>query len=140
MIQFLSERISFQLKEKPKIRKWLQDVIRIEKYKAGAITFIFCSDDFLLTLNESFLNHSTYTDIITFPGLEQPKVVSGDIFISIDRVSENAKKYKQPLERELNRVMVHGILHLAGYKDKTKSDKLEMTAKEDYYLSVVSIA
>ena len=136
-VQFYSEGISFQLKEKPKIRKWLKGVILNEERKLGAISFIFCGDDFLLNLNKTYLKHQTYTDIITFPYVEQPKTVSGDIFISIKRVTENAIKFDQSFEQELSRVMVHGVLHLVGYNDKTKTEKLEMVAKEDHYLSVI---
>jgi len=134
-IQFFSEGISFQLKDRPKIQKWLKGVILSEKTKIGAINFIFCSDDLLLKLNKTYLKHQTYTDIITFPYAEQPKTAAGDIFISIERVMENAGKYTQTFDQELSRVMVHGVLHLIGYNDKTKSEKLEMVAKEDQYIS-----
>ena len=136
-IQFFSDGISFQLKKKPKIRKWLKEVILNEKTKTGTINFIFCSDDFLFNLNKTFLNHQTYTDILTFPFEAPPKTASGDIFISIIRVTENAIKYNQTFEQELYRVMVHGVLHLIGYNDKTKSEKVKMGAKEDHYLSTI---
>ena len=136
-IQFFSEGIAFQLKETLKIRKWLKRVILNEKMKAGSVNFIFCSDDYLLILNQTYLKHQTYTDIITFPSWEQPETVSGDVFISIRRVEENAIKYAQTFDQELCRVMVHGILHLIGYNDKTKSEKSEMVAKENQYLSAI---
>ena len=136
-INFFSDGISFQLKEELKIRKWINQVIVSENNKAGTINFIFCSDEFLLNLNKTYLKHNTYTDILTFPYSEEPKVVSGDIFISIKRVTENAKKYSQTFDQELCRILVHGILHLIGYNDKTKPDKLVMVAKEDQYLSEI---
>ena len=137
MIRFFSEGIAFDLKQKPKIRKWINGMILNEKKQPGTINYIFCSDEYLVHLNKTFLKHNTYTDILTFPDTEDPVNVSGDIFISIPRVVENSGKYRQTVDLELSRVMVHGILHLIGYKDKTKSEKIEMTAKEDHYLSVV---
>jgi probable rRNA maturation factor len=137
MIRFFSEEIPFLLNEKPKIRRWLRDVILKEKKKPGSINIIFCTDDYLLGLNTLYLKHNTLTDILTFPGSDDPLSVEGDIYISIPRVTENAQKFSQPFDAELSRVMVHGILHLLGYKDKTKTERLEMTAKEDQYLSTL---
>ena len=134
MIQFFSEGISFQLQKKPRIRKWLKDVILNEKRKVGTINVVFCNDELLLKLNKTYLKHKTYTDILTFPCLEKTKAISGDIFISIIRIQENSRKFDQTFDQELCRVMVHGILHLIGYNDKTKSQKIEMSAKEDHYL------
>jgi probable rRNA maturation factor len=136
--QFFSEGISFQLAKKPLIRKWLNQVVRSEKKNAGTVNFIFCDDDFLLRLNKQYLKHNTFTDIITFPYEDIQKTVSGDIYISITRISENSTKFHQTFNQELSRVMVHGVLHLLGYHDKTKAEKTEMKAKEDQYLSYLS--
>jgi probable rRNA maturation factor len=134
-IQFFSEGIPFTLKNRSAVRKWLNDVIRSEDKKPWYINFIFCRDDYLLELNKTYLNHSTLTDIITFPYNDNPETVSGDIYISIERVRENATKYRQEFNQELKRVMVHGVLHLIGYSDKRKKEKAQMTAKEDFHLN-----
>jgi probable rRNA maturation factor len=135
-IQFFNEDTAFRLKGKASIRKWLNHVIRSENKKPWYINFIFCSDAYLLDLNKTYLDHSTLTDILTFPYEEDEETISGDIFISIERVRENAKEYRQEFEMELKRVMVHGILHLIGYSDKGKKEKARMTAKEDFYLGL----
>lgn len=134
-IQFFTEDSDFVLKKKQKIREWITSVIKRENQKPWYINYIFCSDPYLLELNKTFLRHSTLTDIITFPDEENPGTVSGDIFISIERVAENALKYGEHFDDELHRVMVHGVLHLLGYGDKAEQQKKEMTAKEDFYLS-----
>jgi probable rRNA maturation factor len=133
-IQFFSEGIPFTLKNKPKIRKWLNVVIREEKKIPWYINFIFCNDGYLLELNKTYLKHDTLTDIITFPYPDDPDTVSGDIFISIERVRENADEFRQDFETELQRVMVHGVLHLIGYSDHGKKEKKIMTEREDYHL------
>lgn len=132
-ISFTTQTISFSLKRKHFVEELLSTVVKQEKKKAGDISITFCSDKFLIALNKKFLNHDTLTDIITFqyPGKE----LSGEIFISIPRVRENAKKFKASFEQELHRVMIHGILHLCGYKDKTAGKKKEMRAREDHYLT-----
>lgn len=136
-VQFLSQPISFSLKKKSAVKKLILAVIKREKKKAGDISFTFCNDAFLLALNKKFLKHNTLTDIITF---QYPtKELSSEIFISIPRVKENAKKFNVSFENELHRVMIHGILHLCGYKDKTAATKKEMRKKEDYYLGLVKI-
>ena len=115
-------------------KKWLNQVISNEAKKEGDITYIFCDDDYLLEKNIRFLNHNTLTDVITFDYCEE-KSVSGDIFISIERVKENSEIFKVDFLTELNRVMVHGLLHLLGYKDKTERESNLMRKKENYYLS-----
>ena len=137
-IQFFSEDFRFTPKNKGKIRRWLKAVISSEKKMPWYINFIFCSDEYLLELNRNFLKHDTLTDIITFPFMENDDNISGDIYISIPRVTENAENFGQDFEAELQRVMVHGILHLLGYKDKSKIAKAEMTAKENLYLDLAS--
>jgi len=133
-IQFFSEGIPFTLKNKTEIRKWLNVVIREEKKKPWYINFIFCSDDYLLELNRTYLQHETLTDILTFPYQDDTDTISGDIFISIERVKENADEFRQDFEKELQRVMIHGVLHLIGYSDQGKKNKKIMTEREDYYL------
>ena len=115
-------------------KKWLNQVISNEAKVEGDITYIFCNDDYLLEKNIRFLNHNTLTDVITFDYCEGNSV-SGDIFISIERVKENSEVFKVDFLTELNRVMVHGLLHLLGYKDKTERESNLMRKKENYYLS-----
>jgi len=133
MIQFCSEDITFSLKEKLKHKAWLNEVAKQEGKKILELSYVFCSDDYLLQINQEYLNHDTLTDIVTFDNSEDPKKIEGDIFISIDRVKENGEKIRTS-ETELERVMVHGLLHLLGYKDKKKEDKAVMTEKEDFYI------
>ncbi|MXV49779.1 rRNA maturation RNase YbeY [Pedobacter sp. HMF7647] len=137
-IQFFSEDIPFILKNKGKIRQWLDTTIRHEGKHTGMLNFIFCSDSYLLNINRQYLNHDTYTDIITFDTSEEKKEISGDIFISIERVKENAVKFGVSEFDEVCRIVIHGTLHLIGYKDKSKADKALMTQKEDQYLSARS--
>ena len=133
-INFFPEDIQFNLKKKNAIKKWIRSTILAENQKLNELTFIFCSDEYLLNINKSYLNHDTYTDIVTFDNSEKPGFLTGDIFISIDRIRDNAKKFKVSEVDELHRVMIHGVLHLLGYSDKTKAAKVKMTGKEDEYL------
>ena len=133
MIQFCTEDITFSLKEKLKHKAWLNEVGKQEGKKILDLTYVFCSDEYLLQINQEYLNHDTLTDIVTFDNSEDPKKIEGDIFISIERVKENGDKLGTS-ETELERVMVHGLLHLLGYKDKKKEDKALMTEKEDFYI------
>ena len=133
-IQFFCEGVQFTLKHKTIVRKWLKEVILEERRKPWYINFIFCDDAYLLELNKTYLKHETLTDILTFPYIEDAETISGDIFISIDRVRENAIKFDQAFEIELLRVIVHGVLHLIGYTDSEKANKNIMTRKEDFYL------
>lgn len=129
MILFESE-ISYKLKQKKKYKQWLTAIASGEKKKVGDICYLFCDDEYLLSVNQTYLQHDTYTDIITFDYTEG-NIVSGDIFISIDRVKENASIFNVQFEEELLRVLAHGVLHLCGYKDKTKKEEAEMRAKEN---------
>lgn len=133
MIHFCTEDITFSLKEKLKHKAWLNEVAKQEGKKILELTYVFCSDGYLLQINQEYLNHDTLTDIVTFDNSEDPKKIEGDIFISIERVRENGNKLGTS-ETELERVMVHGLLHLLGYKDKKKEDKALMTEKEDFYI------
>lgn len=136
-IQYFSEDVLFPKLKKRRTTNWIKQVIISEGKIVGSISFIFCSDDYLLEVNQKYLDHDYYTDIITFDYVEA-NLINGDIFISIDRVVENAKEFNTTLENELHRVLVHGVLHLLGYKDKSKKNKIIMTKKEEYYLKVLS--
>ncbi|WP_285010136.1 rRNA maturation RNase YbeY [Pedobacter faecalis] len=138
-IFFFSEDLNFTLKNKTVIRSWLLDVIQAEGYVLSELNVIFCSDAYLLDINKRFLQHDTFTDVVTFDSSEEPKTIQGDIFISVDRIRENASTYKEPFLKELCRVMVHGTLHLLDYKDKSKTDKARMTAREDHYLAMLTL-
>lgn len=140
MINFYTEDIKFTLKNKIILKQWITSTIENSKHKVGEITFIFCSDNYLLKMNKEYLHHNTYTDIITFDysafllskGFKG--IISGDIFISIERVKENSGKFSKTFEEELHRVIIHGVLHLLGYTDKTKIAKSAMTKQEDVCL------
>jgi probable rRNA maturation factor len=135
-INFFNEDVTYILKNKTVTRIWINSAIAAEGYALEELNFIFCSDEYLWRMNQQFLDHDTYTDVITFDNSERLKTINGDIFISTDRVKENAAEINVPAETELCRVMIHGTLHLLGYKDKTKAAKTQMTEKEDYYLSL----
>ena len=136
MITFNSET-SFTLKNQKKLVKWISDVISSEGFQVGEINYIFCNDSYLNKINQEFLNHDTFTDIISFD-YTLGKEVGGDIFISIERVLENAEKFNEVFENELYRVMIHGILHFMGYKDKTKKEKTLMRTKEDENIFILN--
>jgi len=134
MIEFHNEEIEKPELDFAKIQKWIVLSIDNEKKSVGEINYIFCSDNYLLGINKEFLKHDYFTDIITFDYSEE-KIISGDIFISIDRVKENAEKYKNSLEKEFLRVLIHGVLHLLEYDDKKVDDKKVMTKREDFYIN-----
>lgn len=131
-IFFTSHEIEFDLSAQDRIVDWLTEVIEEEGFELGRIDYIFCSDEFLLDINRTHLQHDDYTDIITFPLEENP--VTGEIYISIDRVRENAISFQTSFEDELHRVMIHGVLHLCGYDDHEEEDIQEIRAKEEDYL------
>ena len=135
MIRYYCEDISFNLKEKALNNKWLRTVAASELRKLGDINIIFCSDNYVLDVNMKYLQHDYFTDIITFDYCEK-NVLSGDLFISVDSVRENALFYGTEFADELNRVMVHGILHLVGYDDHTEDEIKTMRSKENYYLEL----
>jgi probable rRNA maturation factor len=134
-VRFFTEEIDFKIRNPRKIIKWIVESTKKENCSISEISYIFCTDKHLLGLNKDFLNHKTLTDIITFDYTEGSELV-GDIYISIDRIKENSLKFRSTFEEELHRVMIHGILHLCGYKDKKPSEKLTMRKKEDAYLSL----
>lgn len=137
-INFFTEDTNYTIKKKTIIKDWLKSAIAAEGYLLKELNFILCSDEYLLRINQDYLNHDTYTDVITFDNSEELKTIVGDIFISIERIKENAATFKHTVEQELCRVMIHGALHLLGYKDKTKAAKTLMTAREDHYLALLS--
>jgi rRNA maturation RNase YbeY len=133
MISFNYET-EFTLEHTEDLSIWISQTILEENLKEGEINYIFCSDDYLLQLNIDFLEHDTLTDIISFD-YSMGKELHGDIYISVDRVRENASDFRVTFSDEMSRVMIHGVLHYCGYKDKSEDDEKEMRAKEDYYLS-----
>lgn len=132
MIQFFFENID-EITIPTTTAAWLQQLITSEQKKTGEINYIFCDDDHLLKVNQDFLQHDYYTDVITFDYVKG-KTISGDIFVSLPRISDNAEATNADFQTEFLRVLAHGVLHLCGYKDKTEDDILEMRTKEDFYL------
>lgn len=139
-INFFAEEIDFKLKNKKVLRSWIEQTLIAENRVLKAINFVFCNDQYLLNINQDYLEHDTYTDIITFDNSETENEVVSDIFISVERVAENASSYQIPFLQELQRVMVHGVLHLAGYKDKSAKDVKTMRGKENFYLGKLTAA
>ncbi len=135
-IAFFTEETDFKLNQQKSTQSWIATIINKEGYGLKQLNYIFCSDEFLYRINQEYLKHDTYTDIITFDNSEEDKTIESDIFISIDRVSENSKLQNTLFEDELARVMVHGVLHLMGWGDKTEALKKEMRLKEDACLSL----
>ena len=133
-INFFKEEVKFKLSKKEKLVELFSYIISKEKRINGTINFIFCKDKYLLKINKQYLKHDTLTDIITFEFYDENRKLTSDIYISIERVKENAEVFKTEFKDELNRVMIHGILHLVGHKDKTKEDKIKMFEMENKYL------
>jgi len=129
MIEY-SYNVEYQLDIEILYTNWLNKLVKSERKFIGELHFIFCDDEYLLELNKKYLNHDTYTDIISFDYTKGNKI-GGDIFISIDRIKENALEYNASFDQELRRVMAHGILHLLGYNDKTENEKVQMRNKEE---------
>ncbi len=134
-IHYFTEGIDYPLPTAA-VTGWLERVLAKENARAKEINYIFCSDDYLLAMNRQYLNHDTYTDILTFDNADEPGKLEADIYISLDRVKENAATLNINVNDELQRVMVHGLLHLLGYTDKTEEEKKEMREKEDACLSL----
>ncbi len=134
MISFFIEDVDYTLKDKLKIKRWIQQTITAEGKKTGDINIIFCSDEYLLEVNKQYLNHDYYTDIITFN--YNTDKINGDLFISLDRVGDNANQNNVPRETELLRVIIHGVLHLLGFNDKTAKEEKIIRAKEDSFLTI----
>ena len=137
VIRFYFHEVAFSLPDRRQLKESIARLFKNERKLAKSLNYIFCTDDYLLSINQGFLNHDTYTDIITFELSTDPTVIEGEIYISIDRVKENAKQFDQFLIRELKRVMVHGALHLCGYDDHSKKQKEQMRNLEDKYLNLL---
>lgn len=135
-ITFSNNEIKFLLKDKTKLKKWITEVVEKQKKRVGDIGYLFCDDEYILQINREYLDHDTYTDIITFDYVEGD-IISGDILISIDRVGENAKTFGCTFEHELHRVIIHGVLHLLGGKDKTDAEAAAMRKKENAALALL---
>jgi len=133
MINYFFENIDPQ-NILPNTSVWLEDLIFSENKKPGDVNYIFCDDDYLLKVNQDYLNHDYYTDIITFDYVKG-KTISGDIFVSLPRILDNASTLSQDFESEFRRVLAHGLLHLCGYKDKTEQEASTMRNKEDFYIN-----
>jgi rRNA maturation RNase YbeY len=129
-IRFAVQDIDFELLESGKVKKWITEVIQRRQKKVGNISYLFCDDEYLLGVNRQYLNHDTYTDIITFDYVAAD-LISGDIMISVERVGENAEKFGVPAEQELHRVIIHGVLHLLGQGDKSDAEAAEMRRQEE---------
>jgi rRNA maturation RNase YbeY len=140
-INFLKADVAYAPKQKNTLMLWMQRVAKMHNCQIEQLDFIFCSDDYLLNINQQFLAHDTFTDIITFdysePSKSTSKAIVGEIYISIERVKENAKTFKTSYLNELHRVMIHGVLHLCGFKDKKAAEQVEMRAQEDVALKVL---
>lgn len=133
-IQFFKENIRFRFLNREEITSWISAAIRKEGFKVGAVNVIFCSDKHLRKMNKQYLQHDYNTDIITFDLTDDPAVIHGELFISIDRVKQNAATYETGFTDELHRVIIHGVLHLCGYSDKSTLKVKEMRTREDFYL------
>ncbi len=134
-IRFASQDIDFELLEAEKVKNWISQVIQLRGKRVGNISYLFCDDEYLLGVNQQYLNHDTYTDIITFDYVAA-NLISGDIMISIDRVGENASQFEVPFELELRRVIIHGVLHLLGQGDKSDDEATEMRRQEEESLAL----
>ena len=134
MINYFFENID-SIEISDKISPWLRDLIISENKKLGEITYIFGDDEYILKVNQDYLKHDFYTDVITFDYVKG-KIISGDIFVSLPRISDNAKMLEKDFDREFLRVLAHGILHLCGYKDKSQEEISLMREKEDYYINI----
>lgn len=135
-IEFFYEETDFELNQSVAIQSWISKIIDLEGYRLENLNYIFCSDEYLYRMNQEYLNHDTYTDIITFDNSETEKTIDTDIFISVERVKENSQTQKIDFENELARVLIHGVLHLMGWGDKTEALKKEMRINEDACLSL----
>jgi rRNA maturation RNase YbeY len=134
-ISFTTENIKFQLADKQNIKRWIKEICTRQGKTVGQIGYLFCDDAYLLNVNREYLNHDTYTDIITFDYVEGD-LISGDIMISVERVKENAAKFEVPFEQELHRVIIHGVLHLLGQEDKSDKDAAMMRKREEEALKL----
>lgn len=135
-INFFKEETTYNLNQRIKRKKWLKELARQENYAIHELNFILCSDEYLHKINLEYLEHDTYTDIITFDNSDKSNSIEGDIFVSIDRIIDNSADLNTPIEQEINRVLSHGLFHLLGYKDKTKAEALLMRNKENFAINL----
>lgn len=139
MVRFFNEDVDFKLPQKVAVKKWLTAQAKAEGFNMGDLNYIFASDEYVLQVNRDYLQHDYYTDIITFDNREfADDPIEGDIYVSIDRVADNAAQLNVPAEQEMRRVLAHGLLHLCGYGDKSEEDEKQMRAKEDEWLAAFS--
>jgi len=134
-INFLDSKASYRIRSVRKLKKYLFSIFKKENKSLHSLNIVFCSDNELLKLNREFLSHDFYTDVITFALNRKGEAIIGEIYVSIDRVGDNAKKNNETFKRELHRVIIHGVLHLCGYNDKTSKDRKLMKEKEETYLN-----
>lgn len=134
MVSFFSEDIDFKVVNPLKTKKWIKNASISEGYELSQLNYVFCSDEYLLEINKQYLDHDYFTDIITFDNSEEDNQLEGDIYISVDRVRENAATFHTDFDTEMRRVLIHGLLHLAGHDDTSEALKTAMRAKEDEYL------
>lgn len=138
MIRFFNEDVPYKLPQKQVLRQWLKRQTEREGYAIGELNYIFCSDEYVLQVNRDYLQHDYYTDIITFDQREEEDTIEGDIFVSVERVADNAQQLHVPVEQEMRRVLAHGLLHLCGYGDKTDEEIAKMRIKEEEWLATFS--
>ncbi len=139
-ILFRNADKTFLFPDKKRLKQFIEYLFKKEKKGLYELTYVFCSDEYLLGINRDFLKHDYYTDIITFDLSENPKQIIGEIYVSLDRIKDNAKTLKTSVKEETLRVIFHGALHLCGYKDKTKTDSMKMRKKEEQYLSLYNLS
>lgn len=135
-IEFVVEDVDFELTDATELTEWIERVAAVHEHKIVQLTYIFCSDEYLHRVNVEYLDHDTYTDVITFDNADDADIIEGDVFISVERVRDNAQSHNVSFRDELHRVMIHGVLHLLGYKDKDLLSQTAMRKKEDDCLSL----
>lgn len=135
-IHLFFNNVTFPLRNRKKLKEFIEFIFEDRGFKLDSLNYIFCSDNDLLTINQQFLKHDDYTDIITFDLSKDSNSITGEIYISIDRVKENAKTHREKFEKEIHRVMFHGALHLTGQKDKTPQESIKMRTLEEHYLQL----
>lgn len=138
MIRFFNENVAYKLPQKKVLRQWLKQQTEQEGYAVGELNYIFCSDEYVLQVNRDYLQHDYYTDIITFDQREEEAKLAGDIFISVERVADNASQLNIPVEQEMHRVLAHGLLHLCGYGDKNDEEVTQMRTRENEWLAALN--
>ncbi|AKQ47065.1 rRNA maturation factor [Rufibacter radiotolerans] len=136
-IEFFTEEVDFEVKNETKVKEWLFEIISEYSFEVESLNYIFCSDEYLHQMNVEYLDHDTLTDVITFDNSDIEGVIEGDVFISIDRIVDNATTFNTPIEKELHRVMAHGLLHLLGFDDKTPEKQAIMQSKEEECLALI---